>query len=158
MKIIYYCYGGTHTSVVAAAIHVGMLPANYPPEKEEFYSIPYFDRISNANIGEAQFMGIDSWGNDIYCMGWGNYKKNILGYLLSLQKDDKRFLFEQAIFVYVLPIADIFVRIGGFLSRRLGLVSIGRPLIIDGIRKKYSLYSHLVEHVKSHHLRHENQL
>ncbi|HBC94637.1 MAG TPA: hypothetical protein DCZ10_17500, partial [Pelotomaculum sp.] len=26
MKVIYHCHGGTHSSVTAAAIHLGMLP------------------------------------------------------------------------------------------------------------------------------------
>jgi hypothetical protein len=31
MKIIYHCYGGTHSSVIAAAIHLGLLPEDRVP-------------------------------------------------------------------------------------------------------------------------------
>jgi len=39
-------------------------------------------------------------------------------------------------------------KVGGFFSRRLGLVSIGRPLTIIGIQQKYESFIALVNDVK----------
>jgi hypothetical protein len=39
-------------------------------------------------------------------------------------------------------------KIGGFISRRLGLVTIGRPLTIKGIQEKYAGFVTLVENTK----------
>jgi hypothetical protein len=41
MKIIYCCYGGSHSSVTAAAIHLDMLPLTRKPTSAELLSIPF---------------------------------------------------------------------------------------------------------------------
>lgn len=153
MKIIYYCFGGAHSSVIASSIHVGMLPDNRIPNTEEILGIPYFDITPNNKIGSPLYMGIDSWGNEVYCMGWGIYKEDILSLLLLLTYNNEEFIFDHVIFVYALPIADRFIRLGGFLSRRWGIVFLGRPLIIKGIKRKYLEFVHLVNRVKNHNIR-----
>ena len=152
MKIIYYCYGGAHSSVLSAAIHVGMLPTYRIPQEEEFFSIPNFDITPNSSIGTPLYMGVDGWGNEVYCMGLGMHKEKILSSILFLEKHNKDFLCNQVIFIYALPIADILVRIGGFLSRRLGIISLGRPLVIRGLQRKYFEFVKLVNRVKSHNI------
>jgi xylulokinase len=42
MKIIYHCYGGSHSSVLAAAIHTGRLNPERLPTGEELMALPYF--------------------------------------------------------------------------------------------------------------------
>lgn len=152
MKIIYYCFGGAHSSVIASSIHVGILPNSRIPNTEEILAVPYFDITPNNKMGFPLYMGIDSWGNEVYCMGWGIYREDILSLLLLLTHSNKEFIFNQVIFVYALPIADRFIRLGGFLSRRLGLL-LGRPLIIKGIQRKYFEFVKLVKKVKDHNIR-----
>jgi hypothetical protein len=153
LKIVYYCYGGAHSSVIAASIHVGMLPTKRIAKKKEIISIPYFDLTPNSQIGLPLYIGIDSWGNEIYCMGWGIFKERILSSILLLKNKDRKFIFDSIIFVYALPVANIFIRLGGFLSRRIGLISIGRPLVIIGVRKRYYEFVELVSKVKEHNIR-----
>ena len=43
---------------------------------------------------------------------------------------------------------NMITKVGGFFSRRLGLVSIGRPLTIIGIQQKYESFIALVNDVK----------
>ena len=45
MIIIYRCYGGTHSSVMAASIHLELLPGDRKPAGKELLALPYFDRI-----------------------------------------------------------------------------------------------------------------
>ena len=42
------------------------------------------------------------------------------------------------------------MRIGGFLSRRLGLVSLGRPLVARGARRAYPQLTKIVRATKAH--------
>ncbi|HEX3010797.1 MAG TPA: DUF3189 family protein, partial [Syntrophomonadaceae bacterium] len=39
MKIIYHCFGGSHSSVTAAAIHLGLIEKHRPPSMEELMSL-----------------------------------------------------------------------------------------------------------------------
>lgn len=153
MKIVYYCYGGAHSSVIAASIHVGMLPIDRIPTPKEILTIPYFDITPNDKIGLPLYMGIDSWGNEVYCMGWGIYKDDILSLILLLTNEDNQFIFDHTIFIDALPVADRLIKLGGFLSRRLGLVAIGRPFIMEGIQRRYFEFVRLVNTVKNHNIR-----
>ena len=45
MKIIYSCYGGTHSSPIAAAIHLGRLPDDRIPSPEELMKTDYYDKF-----------------------------------------------------------------------------------------------------------------
>ncbi|MCR1898196.1 DUF3189 family protein [Irregularibacter muris] len=152
MKIIYYCYGGAHSSVLSAAIHVGMLPTYRIPRKEEFFSIPNFDITTNDEIGTPLYMGMDIWYNEVYCMGLGPLKEKALSSILFLEKHREEFLCEQAIFIYALPIVDVGVRIGGFLSRGLGITFLGRTIIIQGLQRRYFEFVKLVNRVISHNI------
>ncbi|RBP39198.1 Protein of unknown function [Garciella nitratireducens DSM 15102] len=153
MKVVYYCYGGAHSSVIASSIHVGMLPINRIPTAKEILAIPYFDITPNDKIGSLLYMGIDSWGNEIYCMGWGIYKNDILSLIFLLTNEEDNFIFDHTIFVDALPVANQWIKLGGLLSRRLGLVKIGRPLVIKGVQRRYFHFIKLVETVKAHNIR-----
>ena len=63
MKIIYSCYGGTHSSPIAAAIHLGRLPDDRIPSPEELMKTDYYDKVSADIKGELILCGEDKWGN-----------------------------------------------------------------------------------------------
>ena len=44
---------------------------------------------------------------------------------------------------------NLITKIGGFISRRLGLIWIGRPLTVIGIQQKYQDFIQLVNDVKN---------
>ena len=57
MIIIYRCYGGTHSSVMAASIHLELLPGDRKPAGKELLALPYFDRQNGADFGKIFYMG-----------------------------------------------------------------------------------------------------
>lgn len=66
MHIIYHCVGGAHSSVIASAIHLGMLPETRVATNSEILSIPYYDNITREHYGRIIHRGTDEYGNNIY--------------------------------------------------------------------------------------------
>ena len=60
MKVIYSCYGGAHSSPVAAAIHLGKLPEERVPDAEALLQLPRFDRVDSEKHGLAERWGSTS--------------------------------------------------------------------------------------------------
>lgn len=147
MKVFYYCYGSAHSSVVAAAIHLGYLPINRIPVATEFNKLPHYDKTKSSEIGTPIFMGRDNEGNEIFIIGMGRerglVKKTIISFLNYNEKD-----IEDILMVNTLKNVNIKTKIGGFLSRGLGFVSLGRPLTIKGIQEKYQNFVDMVAEVK----------
>lgn len=148
MKIIYSCYGGAHSSIVASAIHVGYLPIDRVPTGEEILNIPYYDQSPKESRGIPIYMGTDTELRKIYALGMGPYRSeytkiayNFAFQLVGENKEDIRI-------INVVPLLSFSVKLGGFISRRVGLIKLGRPLTISGIRKRYDLFIRLVKDVK----------
>ena len=149
MKVIYHCFGGTHTSVVAAAIHLGWLPRHRPPRPEELLATPLFDRRTSDSWGEVVDVGQDRRGHRVYVLGRGPQGRATIGGLLSgLTLSDDKGLGDEVLLVDTLPAANWLLRLGGYLSRRVGLVSLGRALVIWGTRRAYRQLVALVERVE----------
>lgn len=148
MRIFYHCYGSAHTSVIASAIHVGILPMSRRPDPEEIRRVPNFDKFKNSEIGTPIYIGPDEDGNQVYIIGLATGKKIMAGALLD-------FLLSGGVregdvyFADALPGANVLTRIGGFLSRQVGLVRIGRPLCAKGIWQTYPQFVELVRRVKA---------
>ncbi|MGB9813135.1 MAG: DUF3189 family protein [Thermovenabulum sp.] len=147
MKIFYYCYGSAHSSVIAAAIHVGYLPKDRIPKDEEFLKIPYFDKTDNYEIGTPFLMGKDEYGNEVYIIGMTNEREMIKKTIISFLKESGIDL-NQIHMVDTLHLVNLKTKIGGLLSRRFKLVNVGRPLTIRGIQEKYFDFVNLVMKVK----------
>jgi len=143
MKIIYHCFGGSHSSVTAAALHLGILNRYQIPTTEDLMEIPYYDKTNNSDFGSIRFMGTDEFNNDIYVLGkksLGNRFSSILmGVAEILGKQD------DLIVVNCMDLVNWSMKIGGFTSRRLGLVALGRPVVSWGTRKAFGQLVNLVE-------------
>jgi len=152
MKLFYHCFGGAHTSITCAAIHLGYLPMDRIPNFKEFISVPYYDKMEDKNRGTPLYIGRDELGIDIYAIGLRNachiMIPAIKSYLNVNNIPSKDILFVESL-VKLHPITGV----GGFLSRKLNLVSIGRPLTIWGIRRRYSVFVEIVSGVKESLLR-----
>lgn len=136
MKIIYHCYGGAHSSVTAAAVHLGWLPTDRMPDKAELMKLPYFDRTSDPDHGHIRFMGCDRYGNEIFILGRRNCAKvfeNMARGLISVFDVAK----DEYLFFNVMPYVNWKMVLGGFSSRRLGFVIFGRPIILSGVLTSY---------------------
>jgi hypothetical protein len=92
-------------------------------------------------------MGRDELGWDIYIVGMKNVKQVIIpamkSYLNVCGVDQTDFLLVNAL-VELHPITSI----GGVASRKFGMLLIGRPMTIWGIRKSYPKFVGLVSDVK----------
>jgi len=147
MHIIYHCVGGTHSSAVASAIHLGMLPKDRIATKQELLSIPYFDTVTKKEYGRIIYRGIDEYGNHVYTLSRQFHPKIVIPALedlcIILTGDTS-----QIMLVNASPTVNTLMKIGGCLSRRLKLVSIGRPMVINGVRKAYPDIVNLVSQTK----------
>lgn len=146
MKVIYHCYGQAHSSVTAANIHLGHLPRHRLPTLTEIQHQPLFDRTEEHELGTPRLMGMDGWGNEVYVIGLAGGKKALeralIDFLTISGVGRSEFLF-----VYALQHAGVPLRIGGYTSRRLGLVWPGRPLSAVGVWLKYRRFVSLVDGV-----------
>ncbi len=157
MKIIYCCYGSAHSSVIAAAIHLRKLPWDRLPTLAELVKQERFDRTENREIGTPFFMGRDGEGNEIYALGLGPDKVMIRRTIASLIKI-LAYPPREILLVDTLVCIHSLTRIGGFLSRRQGLVSCGRPLAALGIRLSYRGLLELVQATMAQCQRQRNDL
>ena len=149
VRVIYTCYGGTHSSPVAAAIHLGRLPRDRVPAREELLSIPGFDRATGDGRGRLSPVGTDRWGNFVYVLPRGSIplpavRRLIAGTLAMCGRADMPLVIVDALVCLNWP-----MRVGGFLSRRLGLVFVGRPLVTWGTQRAYRCLVALVERVEA---------
>ena len=154
MVIIYNCYGGTHSSILASAIHLKKLPMDRIPTKQEILGIEYFNRLTYSDMGRLIFHGVDDEGNRVYTIGRGTSRALVpamcnLAIALCKQNDvDEHFLF-----INCSPTVPPLMTLGGFFSRGLHLDFIGVPLLTAGTLQTYYNITKLVE--KSKEISHE---
>lgn len=147
MKIIYHCFGGAHSSVTAASLHLGWLPKDRLPTTEELKALPYFDRPIGQDHGNIRFMGRDEFDNDIYVIGRRNESRVFenmtygLVQVFGLSEDNFKL-------VNVMPYVNWRMVVGGYSSRKLKITAIGRPIIIAGVKYAYWQIVSLVQKVK----------
>lgn len=129
-RVVYHCFGGAHTSVVAGALHLGLLPQQ--PTWRDIAAFPHFDRTLTGERGWPLFLGVDDQGREVYAMGRGRDGKAMTalfsGLVRALGKDHR----EVAAYD-TLRCAGVLTKLGGYLSRRLGLVWPGRTLAALGV-------------------------
>lgn len=147
MKIIYHCFGGAHSSVTAAALHLNWLPTDRLPETEELKKLPYFDKAVSKDHGYIRFMGLDDWNNEIYVLGRRSTAKileQINEGLMEIYDVPAR----EILLFDVMPYVNWKMMLGGYTSRRMGLTWFGRPIIILGVKHSYWKILSLVQQVK----------
>lgn len=147
MKIIYHCYGGSHSSVTAAAIHLGLVPEKQVPSPEELHRLPYYDAQVNKDHGQLRFMGIDQYKNQVYIIGRRNSGR-ILEKVYHGLLEIFNIPIDEVYMVSVMPYVNWRMVVGGYISRRLGLIRIGRPLVTEGTRVAFLNLVSMVQKVK----------
>ncbi|MFY9394604.1 MAG: DUF3189 family protein, partial [Halanaerobiales bacterium] len=102
-------------------------------------------------IGTPILYGIDQEGNKIYVQGMGGADETVINLLKDLME-----LYgipeKDLILINALQNVNILVRIGGFLSRRLGFVFPGRIISIIGLQLAYPKFIEMVSRVKDKYL------
>ncbi|KAF0195514.1 MAG: hypothetical protein FD169_1327 [Bacillota bacterium] len=143
MDVIYCCYAGAHTSITAAALHVGLLASKRNPTMSDILALPYFDATLQGQVGRVFKFGVDELGTNVYVASLGPRRQATLA-ALKLMLQESSVSMQNALIVNALSCISLEVRIGGFLSRRLGLVSIGRPMCAKGIIRHFRCFERLV--------------
>jgi hypothetical protein len=147
LHIIYHCVGGAHSSTTAAAIHLGLLPMEYIPDKHDFLGISFYDTLEKCDRGKIILRGRDEKGHNIYTLGRQFSPHLVIPAIqdmwraLGQSQDD-------LMIVNTLPTVNTLMRIGGFSSRRLQWVGFGRPIVIKGTRSTYMNIVKIVQHTK----------
>lgn len=146
---IYNCYGGTHSSALAAAYHLKKLPFSRKPTKNEILSTDCFNQLSPKEMGKLIFHGLDEEGHQVYTIGRGSSKAVIpamLGVFELFEKNGK--LQGKVIFSNTSPTVPIAMTFGGLFSRRLKIDPIGVPLLVLGAQQAYRDIIKLVQQTK----------
>lgn len=147
MKVIYHCFGGSHSSVLAAALHLGIIDKTTLPNINDLVNLPIFDKTTDADFGVIRKVGNDEYGNEIYILGKKNlgdrYTKILEGiaYLLGVKED--------LLAINVMTRVNWLMKIGGYLSRKMGLVRLGRYFLLHGTRQSFFEIVNLVEITKT---------
>ncbi|RKD34682.1 DUF3189 family protein [Thermohalobacter berrensis] len=147
MNIIYHCVGGSHSSVIASAIHLGILPIDKKPSLEEILSVPYFDRLNKQDRGKIIFRGIDKDNNKIFTLS-RQFAPNIV---IPAIKDSWELAGgskNELLAINTMSAVNLLMKIGGFSSRRLKLVSLGRPIVARGTLLAYNDLVNIVQNTK----------
>lgn len=148
MYIIYHCYGGAHSSVTAAGIHLGLISEHGIPTPEEILALPFYDQATKDDHGYLRFLGEDSGGNHIFIIGRRGLRKcfptlvRSLAALLDVSS-------EEILVIDTVSCVNWMMMVGGFTSRRWGWVKFGRPLVIKGTQKAFRNFVELVRKTKA---------
>lgn len=146
MKVLYHCYGGTHSSVLAAAIHTGHCDPDRPPARDELETLPLFDKRAGSDYGKARFYGQDDRGHEVWVVGRLKYVSSP-GEVFSVMAG----LFPDSAGHVVVDVARALnwqMRFGGFVSRAIRFPALGRPFIAWGTRRAYPRIRALVMRTK----------
>ncbi len=139
MIIIYNCYGGTHSSILTSAVHLGILPSNRIPSKQEILNTEYFNKLHYKDMGRLIFHGMDEYGNKVYTIGRGTSKALIPALRnLSLEMHKLYDVNEGFAYVNTSGTVPISMTLGGFFSRGLKIDFIGVPLLAIGAQHTYN--------------------
>ena len=142
--VVYYCYGGTHASVVSAALHQGLLDPHRPPAASELARLDFFDRNEREEHGRLLPMGHGPGCDGLFILGAEGAGDALARWclgLLALAGGADRWLF-----VNVLTEVNLAMKVAGFASRRLGWRRLARPLLVRGVQ---AAFPHLVQRVEA---------
>lgn len=147
MYIIYHCVGGAHSSAIASAIHLGILPSKIKPNMSDILSLSYFDTLNKKDQGKIIFRGIDEKGHKVFTLS----RQFVPHLVIPAIKDawelagGKK---DELLLVNTMDGVNFLMKIGGFSSRRLNLVKFGRPIVAYGTVLTYHKLVRIVENTK----------
>lgn len=150
MNIIYHCFGGAHSSVTAAAIHLGWLETSKKPTFEELMQIPYFEVQIDEDHGIFRYMGEDEKHNKVFILGRRNLKGNFEKIVYGLAKIYGRK--DDFLLIDTMPYVNWKMIIGGSLSRGLESPKLGRKIVLQGVQDSFFTYVAFVEKIKREYL------
>ena len=149
MIFIYNCYGGTHSSSLASAVHLNKLPLDRIPTKDEILGVDYFNKLKYKDMGRIIYRGTDEDGNKVFSIGRGTSRVLIpcLKNLITVLHNECGFN-DKIIFSNMSPTVPFPMTIGGFFSRGLGMDFIGVPFLVIGAKQAYKRVVEIVNYTK----------
>lgn len=146
MKLFYYCFAGSHSSVIAANIHLQKLPTDRLPTVKEIMAVEHFNKRTKDQLGQGLYLGTDEQGHQIYVIGLGKDRKlalQVIYHLLNERDNLSDWKFYDA-----LSELHWLTKVGGFLSGNLKWVGPGKYLATLGIRRCYPKLYRMVQRIK----------
>lgn len=135
--VVFHCFGGTHTSVLAAAIRCRLAG---PPDPATLARLPWFDKIPYYVAGVPIPIGRDPDGREVFTLGRCGLAQLVNGFA-------PRFLarlgLRPPILIDAGQASNLRLKAGGFVTRRLGLHSWGRSLLTEGTLRAWSRLAQL---------------
>lgn len=147
MIVIYHDVGGTHSAATSAAMHLNCLPTDTLPDIQAILNTANFDQLTKTQRGKILYIGKDEFNNDVYTLCRQYTKKITIPALKDMFKIAKGNT-DELILVDTSPTVNNWMRLGGFSSRRLNLISFGRPIVAYGTRKACPKIAQLVKETK----------
>lgn len=147
MHVIYHDIGGSHSSVVATYVHLNKLPTDRVPSSKEILEVPLFDQLKKDQQGRLIFHGIDEYGNKVYTLSRLYHEhpiKNAIKSIPSMIGLNEN----EIVLIDTSPSVNFMMKLGGGSSRRLKMVTFGRPIVTYGTRKAYSNIVDIVNKAK----------
>jgi hypothetical protein len=149
MIFIYNCYGGTHSSSLASAVHLKKLPLDRIPTRDEILNTDQFNKLKYKDMGHIIYRGTDEDGNKVYSVGRGTSKVLIPGLQNLIEILHKECgLNDKIVFSNMSPTVPPAMTIGGFFSRGLGINFIGVPFLVIGAKQAYMKIVEIVNYTK----------
>ncbi|WP_129599029.1 DUF3189 family protein [Anaerophilus nitritogenes] len=147
MYIVYHDVDGTHSTIVAAAIHLNQLPLDAVPNKNDLLTLPLFDQLQQKDIARLIYHGKDEYGHCIYTIG-RKHSAHLVVNAIETVFSMLHLPQSEILCVNTSPCVNNLMRIGGGSSRKFGLVSFGRPIVTYGTLKAYPKISEIVRKTK----------
>ncbi|RBP41599.1 DUF3189 family protein [Garciella nitratireducens] len=147
MILVYHDVGGTHSTCLAANIHINQLPVDRIPTKREILSLKTFDKLEKKDYGHLIYIGQDEYGVDVFTVSRQQQPQLVLNGIRDMYEICNKTL-DGLYIVGTIQTVNNWMRIGGFSSRRLHLVNFGRPLVTYGSLKAYPNIVKLVKNTK----------
>jgi hypothetical protein len=146
MIIIYHDFGGNHSSIMAASFHLDKLPKPEKLKIQDLIHLEHYDIHKQTDLGKLHYIGQDEYSNKVFALGMAHSKTivlNCLNDLFKLLSPDN-----YPLLVDTTPTINILMKIGGFISRGMGIVTIGRPIVVRGSLKAAPKIYELVKETK----------
>ncbi len=133
--VIYHCYGGAHSSVTSSGIYLGLLPRDRVPSSVEILKVPHYDGNEAITHGHFRFMGRDQAGRAVFVLGKGMLGPHINRLLIVIAG-----IYGCAGNIFAVDTTapvNILMIFGGYVSRALKIVCLGRPFVVLGTKLAY---------------------
>lgn len=150
MIIVYYDVGGSHSSVIAANIHINRLSEDKIPSKNDLLNLPTFDKLKKNQIGHLIYIGTDEYDNMVYTLACKNAMNVVIPAMTDLYNEmHKNENINNLLMVCTQPAVNLLMKIGGGSSRKLNMVAFGRPIVTNGSLKAFPQIAAIVKNTKN---------